>query len=161
MRTFPRLAALLLLAATPVFAAKLDGIYSGSGGLTPELHRVVLIVFADDGTALVQQNWDNKPDPEVWHARWTKQDDKVVLTFDPSAPGKPALKPLHLTLKRNTLTATDWDGQALGVLGPPQLRPFGGDLPHRATVNGCVSVNSRDPSQNCVNWGSKATFGDH
>jgi len=154
----PRIARLtavaLLLAATPLFAAKLDGIYSGSGGLTPELHRVVLIVFADDGTALIQQKYDNRPSPEVWHTRWVKQDDNVTLTFDPVA-NHPTPKPAKFTFKRNTLTPTTWDGDALGVLGPPQLRPFGGHLPHRATVNGCISINPNDPAQNCVTWDSK------
>jgi hypothetical protein len=35
---------------------KLKGFYSGSGGFSPEVHRVVMIEFANDGTAIVEQN---------------------------------------------------------------------------------------------------------
>ena len=49
------LAAALLVPVT-AHADKLKGFYVGSGGITPNVSRVVLVEFATDGTAIVQQN---------------------------------------------------------------------------------------------------------
>jgi hypothetical protein len=64
--------ALVLLVASAARADKLKGIYTGSGGMTEDVHRVVLIQFAEDGTALVQQNWTGKA-PQTWHAHWIQR----------------------------------------------------------------------------------------
>jgi hypothetical protein len=59
--------ALVLLVSSAAHADKLKGIYTGSGGMSEDVHRVVLIEFAEDGTALVQQNWVGRS-PQAWHA---------------------------------------------------------------------------------------------
>jgi len=152
------LAALFLLGtlfAAPLAHAadKLDGIYTGSGGPTPELYRIVFVDFAADGTALLQQNWQNRQ-PEVWHARWTQDRKQIHLTFDP-VKDKPAIKPLLFEFKRGTLTPIDWDASILGVLGPPKLTTLGGNNPKPATVSGCALLNTHDPTQNCITWDSR------
>ena len=42
--------------ATPLHAAeKLKGFYSSSGGIAADVHRVLLVQFAADGTVILQQ----------------------------------------------------------------------------------------------------------
>jgi hypothetical protein len=151
------IATLALFAAfvcAPLHAAeKLKGFYSGSGGFTAEVHRVLLVQFASDGTAILQQTWDNKP-TQTWHAHWAQDGKEVKVTFDP-VQGQTTPAPLQMTLNHGTLTATNWDAGTLGPLGPPKLAPFGGKNPQRTTVAPCQSLNSRDPSADCVTWDSR------
>ena len=71
-----------LLVSPLAFAAeKLKGFYSGSGGISEDVHRVVLVQFATDGTAMLQQTWVNK-DPQTWHTHWVQKDKVVTMTFD-------------------------------------------------------------------------------
>ena len=141
-------------AVPPLHAAeKLKGFYSGSGGFTAEVHRVLLVQFAADGTAILQQTWDNKP-TQTWHAHWVQDGKEVKITFD-SVKDQPTPTPLELKIDHGTLTATSWDAAALGPLGPPKLAPFGGKNPLRGTVATCQSLNSRDPSADCVTWDSR------
>ena len=148
------LAAVISLASMLHAADKLKGVYSGSGGMTAEVHRVLMVEFAEDGTAILQQNWQGK-DPQVWHARWAQEGKQVTVTFDP-VKDQPAVKPLVCEFKRGTLTPTSWDADALGVLGPPKLTPFGGknDKPH--SVATCQSLNTGNPTQNCTTWDSRS-----
>src|SRR5271170_7699799 len=116
MRTHPSaIAALVLLGtilATPGHAAdKLKGFYSGSGGISAEVHRVLIIEFAADGTAILQQKWHDK-DPQTWHAHWTQEKKKVTITFDP-ARHSPVPDPLVLTVKGDTLIPATWDTTTL------------------------------------------------
>jgi hypothetical protein len=145
----------IFLASTSAFAEKkLKGFYGGSGGITPDVYRLVMVEFAEDGTAIVQQNWHAK-DPQVWHTHWTQNGKQVKIVFDPVKNGDTP-KPLLLDFKHGTLTPTDWDVTALGVGGPPKLTPFGGKNPKPVTATPCVSMNSRDPSsQNCPTWDSR------
>jgi hypothetical protein len=148
------LAASLLISPHALAAKKLKGFYGGSGGITPDVHRNVLIQFGSDGTAIVDQNWTGRP-PQEWHTHWTQDGDKVSITFDLDKEGK-RLKPLLLDFKNGALTATDWDADALGLGGPPKLTPFGGKNPQPGTATSCVSMNARDPSsQNCQTWSSR------
>jgi hypothetical protein len=149
------IAVLVLLGASlsPVaHAAKLKGFYAGSGGLSQEVHRTIILEFAADGTAILQQKWHDK-DAQTWHAHWKQERKQVVLTFDP-ARHNPVPDPLIFGIKGNTLTATSWDTTALGPLGPPPLTPFGGKNPQAASVAACQSFNSLDPTRDCVTWGS-------
>src|SRR5579862_2364233 len=104
MRTF-RAACLLLVVIIPItvssHADKLKNFYMGSGGYSAEVHRVVLLELAKDGTALLQQNWHDK-DPETWHVHWTLDKKSLVLNFDP-VEGKPTPAPASFTLKNNSL----------------------------------------------------------
>ena len=113
--------AAVLLVPVWAYADKLKGFYSGSGGVTQEVHRVVMIEFGADGTALVQQNWVGK-DPQTWHAHWTQEGELVTVKFD-AVKDKPAIDPLVFDFKHGSLTPTSWDATALGVLGPPKLAP--------------------------------------
>ena len=64
MRIPHRLIAALAICVAPVLSAKaedLKGFYAGSGGISSQDHRVVMIDFAADGTALIQQKWLKKP----------------------------------------------------------------------------------------------------
>jgi hypothetical protein len=156
MRACLRAAFILALVAFAVSAAhagKLKGFYSGSGGITQDVHRVVLIEFAEDGTAILQQNWAGK-DPQAWHAHWTQNGKQVTLTFDP-VKGSPSLAPLALNIKRGSLVPTTWDSAALGVLGPPTLAPFGGKNVQTHSVAGCVTLNTHNPVGDCVQWDSR------
>ncbi len=146
-------AAVMLLVSTLHAAEKLKGVYSGSGGLTAEVHRVVMVEFGEDGTAIIQQTWQGK-DTQVWHARWTQDGKKLTVTFDP-VKDQPAVDPLLCDLKHGTLVPTSWDAKALGVLGPPQLTPFGGKNVKQHSVATCQSLNSANPSNNCVTWDSR------
>jgi len=141
-------------AATPAHAAeKLNGFYSGSGGISAEVHRVLIIEFAADGTAILQQKWHDK-DPQTWHAHW-KQDKKLVtLTYDP-AKNSPTPDPLVFNFKHGTLTASSWDSTTLGPLGPPKLTTFGGNVPQVTSVASCQALNTTDPTQNCITWDSR------
>ncbi|WP_353069938.1 hypothetical protein RBB75_06440 [Tunturibacter empetritectus] len=134
-------------------ADKLNGFYSGSGGLSRDVHRVVLIEFAADGSAIVEQNWHEK-DPQIWHTQWKRNKNLITLTFDP-ASDKPIPEPLVFTFKHGTLTATSWDATTLGVLGPPKLTPFGGKVPQVTSVASCQSLNTTDPRGNCITWDSR------
>ncbi|HEY6413904.1 MAG TPA: hypothetical protein VIX42_09460 [Edaphobacter sp.] len=134
-------------------ADKLKGFYTGSGGITHEVHRIVMIEFASDGTAIVQQNWEGK-DPQTWHAHWTQEDKLVTVKFD-EIKDKPAVDPLVFTFKRGTLTPTSWDATALGVLGPPKLAPFGGKNVQPDSVASCTNLYATTPGHNCVRWDSR------
>jgi hypothetical protein len=139
--------------AVPVHAAdKLKGFYSGSGGISAEVHRVLFVEFAADGTALLQQKWHDK-DPQTWHAHWKRDGKKVTITYD-AMKDATAPDPLILTLKGGALTATSWDLPTLGVLGPPQLTPFGGKNAQVGSVAACQSLNTLNPNGNCVTWSS-------
>ncbi len=142
----------------PVLAAdKLKGFYSGSGGVSAEVHRVVLIEFAADGTAILQQKWHEK-DPQTWYALWKKEGKTVTLTYQPAknapTPAPPLPTALVFTFKHGTLTPTDWDAATLGVLGPPKLTPFDGNNPQAPSVSTCQGFNTLDPRRDCVTWGS-------
>jgi hypothetical protein len=157
MRTHPSLIAVLVLlgAILPpaTYAAdKLKGFYAGSGGISAEVHRVLLIEFAADGTAILQQKWHDK-DSQTWHAHWKQQKRQVTITFDP-ARHNPVPDPLIFNIKSGTLVPTSWDTTALGVLGPPQLTPFGGKNSQAGSVASCQSLNTIDPTRDCVTWGS-------
>ena len=133
---------------------KLKGFYSGSGGISSEVHRVMLVEFAADGSALVEQNWVGK-DPQDWNARWT-QDGKVVKITFSAVKDKPTPDPLVLKIdKHDTLVPTSWDGVVMGPLPPPKLTPFGGKNVPTTTVAGCQALNSHDPTQACVTWDSR------
>ncbi len=154
------IATLILLGATlssPAHAVdKIKGFYSGSGGISADVHRVLLIEFAADGTAIVQQKWHEK-DPQTWHAHWKQESKKLTLTFEAAKDtptGAPIPDPLILTIKNGTLVPTSWDATTLGVLGPPQLTPFGGKNPQVGSVAACQSLNTLDPTRDCVTWGS-------
>jgi|SRR5580704_2046506 hypothetical protein len=150
------LALLAVLATQALAAGKLKGIYSGSGGIAAEVHRVLFIEFAADGTALLQQKWHDKK-AQTWHAHWKQERNKVTLTYEPArdaAKDAPLPDPLIFNIKGNTLVATSWDTPTLGVLGPPQLTPFGGKNPQVNSVAACQSMNTLDPSRDCVTWGS-------
>jgi hypothetical protein len=134
-------------------AEKLKGFYSGSGGISAEVHRVLLIDFAADGTALLQQHWHEKT-PQTWHAHWTQKGKLVQVIYDP-IKDQPTPDPLLLTLKHGTLTPTSWDTATLGPLGPPKLAPFGGDNPQVTSVASCQALNSQDPSKSCITWDSR------
>jgi hypothetical protein len=156
MRFLPVTAILIaMLAAAPSVygAGRLKGVYAGSGGVSQEVHRVVMVEFGEDGSALVQQNWVGK-DPQLWHARWSQDGKQIKIVFE-AQKDQPVLDPLLLKMKGSTLTPTEWDVKALGVLGPPKLTPFGGSNIKQQSVATCQSMNSRDPSQNCVTWDSR------
>ena len=148
--------ALLLLGAvlSPCAHAgeKLKGFYSGSGGISSEVHRVVIIEFAADGTAILQQTWQNKQ-TQTWHANWKQKKKKVTITYDPTRHS-PVPDPLVLIIKHGTLIPDSWDVPTLGNLGPPHLTPFGGNVPMVTSVAGCQSLNTADPRRDCVTWGS-------
>jgi hypothetical protein len=151
---FSSIAALVLLGAmlSPAARAddKLKGFYSGSGGISPEVHRIVLIEFAADGTAILEQKWHGKH-AQTWHAHWKREGKNVTLTYD-AAKDSPVPDPLVIKIKNGTLVPTSWDVTTLGVLGPPKLTPFGGKNVQVNSVAGCVTLN--DPTHNCVTWGS-------
>ncbi len=145
----------VLVAAPLAHAAKkLKGFYTGSGGISSEVHRVVVVEFAADGSALVEQNWVGK-DPQDWNARWIQQDKVVTVTFD-VVKDKPTPAPLVLKIdKHDTLVPTSWDAVVLGPLGPPKLTPFGGKNVQTNSVIGCHALNTHDPTQSCITWDSR------
>lgn len=157
-------ASLLVLAviSPPAHAAeKLKGFYSGSGGISAEVHRVLIIEFAADGTAILQQKWHDK-DPQTWHARWKQENKKVTLIYytakeskDPKDPkDAPLPEPLIFDFKHGILTPVSWDAPTLGYTGPPKLTPFGGTNAQAGSVAGCRDLNILDPTRECVTWGS-------
>jgi hypothetical protein len=153
---FPAVLTLLvcLFYVSPTHAEKLKGFYSGSGGMSEDVHRVVMVQFAEDGTVLVQQNWINR-DPQTWHAHWVQEGNRVTISFDPQKD-TPAVSPLILNIKHGSLVPATWDSAALGPLGPPTLSPFGGKNVLKHSVASCVSLNNNDPSQrDCVQWDSR------
>jgi hypothetical protein len=145
---------LFALLASPVARAeKLKGFYSGSGGLSSEVHQVVLVEFAEDGSAILEQNWVGK-DPRVWHARWEKQGKVVTVTFD-AVKDKPTPQPLLMKIDHGTLVPTTWDMTELGVMKLPHLTPFGGKNVQTHSVVSCMAINATNPGQNCVTWDSR------
>jgi hypothetical protein len=146
-------AAMLLSVFTLNAAEKLKGVYSGSGGMTAEVHRVLMVEFGEDGTAILQQNWTGK-DPQIWHGRWVQDGKQVRITFD-AVKDQPAVDPLICEMKHGTLTPTAWDAKALGLLGPPPLAPFSGKNVKQHSVATCQSLNSGNPSNNCTTWDSR------
>jgi len=159
MRIPHRLIAALAICIAPVLSAQaedLKGFYAGSGGISSQDHRVVMIDFAADGTALIQQKW-HKKHLRTWHARWKKDRNTVTLTYElardtPKHATLPA--PLVFTFKQGTLTPTSWDSRTLGVLGPPTLAPFGGKEVQHPSVESCQSLNTSDPTGDCITWKS-------
>ncbi len=144
----------VVLSASPLYgASKLKGFYSGSGGISQEVHRVLLVEFGEDGSVVLQQTWTDK-DPQVWHARWTQDKDKVSIVFEP-IKDQPAIEPLICNLKHDVLVPVSWDAKALGVLGPPKLAPFGGKNIKQHSVLTCQSLNTANPAQHCVTWDSR------
>src|ERR1700722_89239 len=133
-------------------ADKLKGFYSGSGGMSSEVHQVVLVEFAEDGSAILEQNWVGK-DPRVWHARWQKQGKVVTVTFD-AVKDKPTPQPLLMKIDHGTLVPTTWDMTELGVVKLPHLTPFGGKNVQTHSVASCMAINATNPGQNCVTWDS-------
>src|SRR5271154_6514788 len=108
LRAIVALALLLATFSPRAHAEKLDGFYSGSGGFSQEVHRVLLIEFAADGSAILQQKWHDQ-DAQTWHAHWKRDKKQVTLTYD----DKPTPEPLVFTFKRGALTATSWDAPTL------------------------------------------------
>ena len=154
MRYRLMLVAVMLLSVSTLHAAeKLKGVYSGSGGFTAEAHRVLMVEFGEDGTAILQQSWTGK-DPQIWHARWVQDGKQVRITFDP-VKDQPAVDPLVCEMKHGTLTPTSWDAKELGLMGPPPLTPFSGKNVKQRSVATCQSLNSGNPSNNCVTWDSR------
>ena len=149
-RCFAAVTLFVFLAAS-AHAEKLKGFYSGSGGLSEEVHRVVLVLFAEDSTAMVQQNWDNGTS-QIWHAHWTQQGKKVTITFDPQKEF-PKVAPLVVNIKHGSLVPETWDSAVMGPLGPPTLAPFSGKNVLKHSVAGCVSLANADPSlRDCTQW---------
>jgi hypothetical protein len=142
----------VLLVTGSARADKLKGFYVGSGGVTQEVSRTVMIEFATDGTAVVQQNWVGK-DAQTWHAHWTKDGNTVTVKFDP-VKDQAAMEALVMTFKRGTLTPTSWDA-VLGVLGPPKLAPFSGKSVQETSVASCRSLASTSGGGRCVQWDSR------
>ncbi|WP_158751491.1 hypothetical protein [Acidobacterium sp. S8] len=155
MRIKP-LAALVLLLALSIsassYADKLKNFYMGSGGYSAEVHRVVLLTLAKDGTAVLQQNWHEK-DPEVWHVHWTLDGKTLAITFD-TVEDKPSPSPATFTLKHNSLIPVKWDSQFLGILGPPTLMPFSTDKQAPGSVAGCKMLDYSQPT-GCTQWDSR------
>ncbi|MDE1176606.1 MAG: hypothetical protein PW789_08350 [Edaphobacter sp.] len=145
---------LLLCCTASLSSETLKGFYSGSGGLSQEVHRVIMIEFGEDGSALVQQNWVGK-DPQVWHGRWTMDGKTVTVAFNAEKSESPQ-KPLVMEMKRSVMTPTSWDAATLGVLGPPKLAPFGGKNIKQHSVATCQAIRSSDASGHCTTWDSRS-----
>jgi hypothetical protein len=157
VRYFTSLSLVAFLATFSANADKLKGFYSGSGGIAESVHRVVMVQFAEDGTVMVQQNWDNG-NSQIWHAHYTQQRNKVTITFDPKSD-TPQVTPLVVNIKHGSLVPETWDSAALGPLGPPTLAPFGGKNVLKHSVAGCVSLANNDPSlRDCVQWQTQTTI---
>ena len=142
----------VLLVSGSARADKLKGFYVGSGGITHEVSRTVIVEFATDGTAIVQQKWIGK-DQQTWHAHWTKDGNTVTVKFDP-VEDQAAMEALVMTFKRGTLTPTSWD-PVMGVLGPPKLAPVGGKNDQMTSVQSCRSLASTSGGYRCVLWDSR------
>lgn len=153
-RRLPGIALVLICLASPLQAAsKLKGFYSGSGGFTQEVHRVVMVEFAEDGSAILQQKWTGK-DEQVWHAHWTKEGKQVRIVFDSNGK-EPAIDPLICEMKHDTLVPVSWDAKAMGVLGPPKLAPFGGKNVQQHSVLTCQNLDIANPGSHCITWDSR------
>jgi hypothetical protein len=124
----------------------------GSGGYSAEVHRVILLELAKDGTAVLQQNWHEKQ-PESWHVHWTLNGKELVLNFDP-VEGKPTPTPATFNLKNKSLVPVKWDSQYLGVLGPPTLMPFNSKNQTQGSLSGCKMLDYSQPT-GCVQWDSR------
>ncbi|HYK37718.1 hypothetical protein [Alloacidobacterium sp.] len=150
----PRYVALVTIAflAASSYADKLKNFYMGSGGYSAEVHRVVFLELAKDGTAILQQNWHEK-DPEVWHLHWKLNKKSLVLDFDP-VDGRPTPSQATFTLKNNSLIPVKWDSQFLGILGPPTLMPFSSGNNAPGSVSGCKLVDYTQPT-GCIQWDSR------
>jgi hypothetical protein len=156
MRSISSLAlAAALLVPVAAHADKLKGFYVGSGGITQDVSRVVLVEFATDGTAIVQQNWVGK-DPQTWHAHWKQDGSTVRVTFDP-VKDKAVMDPLVMTFKRGALTPTSWDTTVLGILGPPKLAPFSGKNIQTNSVASCNTLYTGNAADHCVQWDSRSS----
>lgn len=142
----------MALLAVCANADKLKDFYMGSGGYSAEVHRVVLLELAKDGTAVLQQNWHDKQ-PETWHVHWTRNGKLLVLNFDP-IEGKPTPSQASFTMKNNSLVPVKWDSQFLGLLGPPTLMPFSSGNKAPGSVSGCQMVDFNQPT-GCVQWDSR------
>lgn len=142
----------LLLSVAPSYADKLKSFYMGSGGYSAEVHRVILLTLAKDGTAVLQQNWHGK-DPEVWHVHWTREGKSLVLNFD-TVSGKQTPAPASFMMKNNSLVPVKWDSQFLGILGPPTLMPFSSKSKAPGSVSGCQMLDYSQPT-GCVQWDSR------
>src|SRR5262249_2371065 len=138
--------------AVSVYADKLKNFYMGSGGYSAEVHRVILLTLAKDGTAVLQQNWNGK-DPEVWHVHWTRDGKSLMLNFD-TVSGNPTPAPASFTMKNNSLVPVKWDSQFLGLLGPPTLMPFSSKSKAPGSVSGCQMLDYSQPT-GCVQWDSR------
>jgi hypothetical protein len=134
-------------------ADKLKGFYSGSGGISSEVHQVVLVEFAEDGSAILEQNWVGK-DPLIWHARWVQRGKAVTVTFE-AVKDKPTPQPLVMKIDHGTLVPTSWDSTALGAMRLPHLMPFGGKNVQTHSVASCMAINVANPAQNCITWDSR------
>jgi hypothetical protein len=155
VRTWSSIAlAAVLLVPVAGRADKLKGFYVGNGGITQTVSRVVLVEFADDGTAIVQQNWVGK-DPQTWHAHWKQDGSTVTVAFDP-VKDKPVMDPLVMTFKHGALTPTSWDATVLGVLGPPKLSPFSGKNVRTTSVASCTTLSTGNAADHCVQWDSRS-----
>jgi hypothetical protein len=152
LRLFCLIFAAALAFSVLAHADKLKNFYMGSGGYSAEVHRVVLLELAKDGTAVLQQNWHEKQ-PEVWHVHWTRNGKELTLTFD-AVEGKPTPAPATFTLKNNSLIPAKWDSQYLGILGPPTLMPLSKDKKPLGSVTGCQLVDYLQPT-GCVQWDSR------
>jgi hypothetical protein len=152
LRTAFVTSALILSLSVNGYAAKLKSFYMGSGGFSAEVHRVILLELAKDGTAILQQNWHEK-EPETWHVHWTLNGKSLTLTFDPM-DGKPTPSPATFTLKNDSLVPVKWDTQFLGLLGPPTLMPFSGHNKAPGSVSGCQMLDYTQPT-GCVQWDSR------
>jgi hypothetical protein len=155
MRPSPFAAVLVLgtFLAIPAHAAdKVKGFYAGSGGMSAADHRTLFIEFGADGTAILQQKWHDK-DPQTWHARWKKTRSSITLTYEPAKDAAPTPEPLVFSFKHGALVPTSWDSPTLGIK-PPTLTPFGGRNPQAGSVSQCQSLNTLDPTRDCVTWGT-------
>lgn len=146
--------ALVLALAVSGYADKLKSFYMGSGGYSAEVHRVLLLTLAKDGTAVLQQNWHEKQ-PETWHVHWKRDGKSLMLTFDP-VDGKPTPAPATFTMKNNSLVPVKWDSQFLGLLGPPTLMPFSSKSKAPGSVSGCQMLDYSQPT-GCTQWDSRDT----
>ncbi|HSY73252.1 MAG TPA: hypothetical protein VK798_13450 [Alloacidobacterium sp.] len=144
--------AMLLPLANLARADKLRNFYMGSGGYSAQVHRIVLLELATDGTAMLQQNWHGKPS-ETWHVHWTRNGRELVLNFDP-VDGKATPTPATFRQKNNMLVPVTWDSQYLGILGPPNLMPFHGKNSPQGSLTRCEALDYRMPS-GCVQWDSR------
>jgi len=149
-RRFLLFAAILVSASA--YADKLKNFYMGSGGYSAEVHRVILLELAKDGTAVLQQNWDQK-DPDSWQVHWKQDGKSLTLTFNP-VEGKPTPTPATFTMKNNSLIPVTWDSQFLGILGPPTLMPFSSGNKAQGSLSGCKMLDYTQ-STGCVQWDSR------